>query len=396
MKRQIGKRLCAPHVHDVLEGLCNGTIKAAEAAGKLALSRSRLYALRTDYLLAKASGGLANWMPGVSGGDRAPELPQDVGDFLRRALEAGHSYAFAASEVERVYREKVTRSLVRRWAIAEGLAPEARPPRLPAHTRRWQRTHVGQLWQLDASPHRWFGPDGPLLPLLDMLDDASRLQVGIRLCRGETLADYIDFLRAAFETHGLPLALYVDNAAVFHPRKDGSPSGLGMRLAHYGVSLIFANSPQAKGKVERVHQVWQDRLTSHFRLHGFTPDTDLSILNASIESLALHRNSCETHREIASTPLSAWEAARAAGRSKLRPVPAEGWWPYVWSLWRNVAAGPRGTVHYGALSFPTRLRNGEKAILCEHSCGHHSIIKGLPGSSKHPVLLFSNLPKRLR
>jgi hypothetical protein len=385
--------LCAPLIHDVLGRLCKGTLNAEEAAQRLALSRSRLYALRTAYLLAKAEGRLADWMPGVSGGDRAPGLPGDAEDFLHRALAAGYSYAFAASEVERLHGAEASRWLVRRWAAAGGFERQGRPARLPAHTRRWQRSAIGEIWQLDASPHRWFGPDQPLQPLLDMVDDASRLQVGIRLCRSETLADYIDFLRVAFETHGLPLALYVDNAAFFRPAKGDSQTSLGLRLAFYNVSLAFATTPQAKGKVERIHQVWQSRLPCHFRLNGYTPQSDLSLLNASIASLAAHRNSCETHREIASTPLQAWESALAQGRSKLRPAPRDSWWPYVWSQWLKVSAGPRGIIDYKDLRFPTQLAKGSKAILCLHSCGHHSVIAGLPGTSRHPRLLYTDMPR---
>ena len=392
MKQQISKRLCAPLVHDALEGLCNGTLEAREAAGRLCVSRSRLYQLRGDYLRVRAEGRLAGWMPGVSGGDRAPGLPREVEEFLREALRVGYSYAFAASEAGRLFGVEVSRSLVRRWARGEGLWCRV-PARTPAHTRRWHRGSIGELWQLDASLHRWFGADGPLWPLLDMIDDASRLQVGVRLCRSEDLAAYIDFLRRAFQAHGLPLALYVDNAAVFAPRKDGSPSALGLRLALCGVSLIYANSPQAKGKVERVHQVWQDRLVPHFRLMGYTPQSDLAEINSAIDSLARHRNSRESHREIGSTPLAAWRRAEAENRSKLRPVPKDGWWPHIWSLWHNVTASTRGTIFHNGLRFPTqRLRNGEKAILCEHFSGHYSVIKGLPGTSRHPDILFTNLP----
>ena len=394
MKQQLSKRLCAPLVHDVLGSLCNETLDAKQAAEKLGVSRSRLYTLRTEYLLAKAERRLADWMPGVSGGDRAPDLPPQVAQFLRDAIASGYGYAFAASETQRLFAFDASRSLVRRWALAEGFPRKTPAARTPAHTRRWQRLNIGEIWQLDASPHRWFGPDHPLQPLMDMIDDASRLQVGIRLCRNESLADYIDFLRLAFETHGLPLALYVDNASFFRSTKDDSQTSLGLRLAFYGVSLIFASTPQAKGKVERIHQVWQDRLPHYFLLNGFTPESDLAALNTSIESLRLHRNARETHREIGTTPLNAWEAAIAEGRSKLRPVPNDGWWPFVWSLWRHVRAGSRGRVLYKDLCFPTQLSNGQKAILCEHSSGHYSIIKGLPGTSTHPHVLFTNLPKK--
>ena len=393
MKRQITNRLCAPLVHDVLGRLCDNTLGATQAAKKLDVSRSRLYELRTEYLKAKAAGAPQGWMPGLSGGGRADGFAPEVCAFLRPAILAGYSYAFAASEAARLHASGATRATVRRWAIAEGLAAEPRPERTPAHTRRWQRLNVGELWQLDTSPHRWFAPHFPARPLFDMIDDASRVQVGIRLCLAETLADYIAFLRQSFESRGLPLALYVDNAAVFRSPVDGTLTGLGRRLAFYGVSLLFASTPQAKGKVERIHQVWQDRLPPFFRHNGFTPDTALADVNAAIEALAAHRNAHETHREVGMAPQKAWDAALAEGRSKLRSVPRDAWWPYVWSLWRNVTVGDRGRVFRNGLSFPTQALRGERAILCEHGGGHYSVIKELPKDpAVHPVVLFTSLP----
>jgi hypothetical protein len=254
--------------------------------------------------------------------------------------------------------------------------------------------NVGEVWQLDASPHRWFGRGFPAMPLLDMIDDASRLQVGIRLCESESLAGRIPFLRDAFEGYGLPQSPYVDNASFFRSPVDGRPAMPGRRLALYGVSLLFASTPQAKGKAGRVHQVWQDRLPPFFRLNAVTPESDLAEVNAAIADLAAHRNADEVHREAGMTPRKAWDSALEAGRGKLRPVPRDGWWPYVWSLWRNTAVGARGRVFHGDLSFPTQLAQGEKVILCEHDTGHYSVIKDLPGDpAVHPVVFFTNLPK---
>ncbi|KAB2641499.1 MAG: transposase family protein [Verrucomicrobia bacterium] len=80
--------------------------------------------------------------------------------------------------------------------------------------RRWQCSKIGALWQLDATPHRWW-PDGPMLPLLNMLDDCSRRRVGAQIYPSESLLAYLDFLPRAFLLHGLPLRLYVDCHSFF-------------------------------------------------------------------------------------------------------------------------------------------------------------------------------------
>jgi hypothetical protein len=334
-------------------------------------------------------------MPGHSGGSRTTSLPTHAQDFLLRALAEGYNHAFAASELLRLHHIECSRWSVRRFAIAHALAKPERPIRLPAHTRRWQRLNIGELWQLDATPHRWFDPDEPAQPLLDMLDDASRLQLGIRLCRHETVAQYVFFFEKAFTTHGLPLCISVDYASFFHSPKDGRLTALGWRLAFYGVSLRYASTPQGKGKVERIHQVWQDRLPPFLRLNGFGAENDPQDINPHLEALASHRNRHEAHREIGRTPQRAWDEALARGHTKLRPVPRDAWWPYVWSVWRSVRVGKQGRVFHQDLFFPTRLTEGEKAILCEHGDGHYSVIKELPNTPDIlPVVLFTNRPKQ--
>ena len=113
-------------------------------------------------------------------------------------------------------------------------------------------------------------------------------------------------------------------------------SQIGQRLKFYEVSFVVANTPEAKGKVERIHQVWQDRLPPYFALSGLTVSSDLEDVNRHVQALREHRNRRERHRELGMTPQTAWDEATAQGRNKLRPVPKEPWWPPVWSLWHPV------------------------------------------------------------
>ncbi|MBR3582273.1 MAG: transposase family protein [Kiritimatiellae bacterium] len=172
------------------------------------------------------------------------------------------------------------RGQVRHWALDHGLCPAIPKPRPLAHVRRWQRQSVGELWQLDATPDRFLGGTGtPVLQLLDMLDDCSRLQVGCRLYPRECIASYLDFFRRAFETYGLPLEIYVDRGGFF-VTDSGQPTQLARRLKFYDISFVTANSPEAKGKVERIHLVWQDRLPAYFAGEGIGPEADFETLTA--------------------------------------------------------------------------------------------------------------------
>lgn len=390
MKRQLANRLALPHVRDTLAQFVDGKMSSAEAAESLGISRSRLYQLRTGWLLAKARGELAAWSPGLSGGDHLPEWPEDVKVLLRAALAAGYSYAFAASEAHRLLGKEVDRSQVRHWAISEGIAKPAHKPRPPAHVRRWQRESVGELWQLDEHSDHWFGQDHRAVPVFDMLDDCSRVQVGCAMYARETVRAYIHFLRQAFERYGLPLQIYVDQAAFFRSDKEGAQTQLERRLRYYDISFVLANSPESKGKVERIHQVWQDRLRPYFILNGIGPDADLSLVNSHLDDLRLHRNAFEKHREIGSTPDEAWRRAVEQGRCKLRPVPKDPWWPYVWSELRFATVGPRGVVAWNGLSMPTQRRNGERVIVCDHLDGTYSVLQNKPEKGTFPIVLFSN------
>jgi len=137
MKNQLSSRLGLAHVHDVLQQVCDRTISVEQACDSLGMAKTRLYELRGAYLKARAAGQVEVWRPGVSGGNHAVPWEERVETFLRAAIGKGYNYAFAASEVDRLYGVVLARSQVRHWAIREGICPAPKPPRLPAHLRRW-------------------------------------------------------------------------------------------------------------------------------------------------------------------------------------------------------------------------------------------------------------------
>lgn len=373
--------------------MCDGILTIEQGCASLGVGKTRLYELRASYLKARALGEVEGWRPGRSGGNHAVPWDEPVVNFLKAAICQGYSYAFAASEVDRQYGVRLARSQVRHWAIREGICPAPKPPRLPAHLRRWQRQAVGELWQMDATPDHWFGREEPAYPLLDMLDDCSRLQVGCAIYRRETIPAYLHFFHNAFLEYGLPLQVYVDQAGIFTGNKQESVTRIEQRLRFYDVSFVVANSPEAKGKVERSHQVWQDRLPPYFALNGLTPSCDLEDVNRHLHALRVHRNRRERHRELGMTPQRAWDEALSQGRNKLRPVPKEPWWNYVWSLWHPVTLAGGGRVYFRQETFPTQGLPGTRAILCEHLDGTVSILKERPDQQKLPVMLFTNRPR---
>jgi transposase InsO family protein len=390
--QQLAARLGAPLIRHLLAAFRSGTLSAQQVAVELKLCQSRVYQLYADYLRACAQGRDALWQPGVSGGDHRPDWPAAVTELLRKRLTSrpSASYSFAASEAHRLCGFTLHRAQVRRWAIENRCAQVQVQPRPKAPVRRWQRTQIGELWQLDASPHRWFSESETTFPMLNMLDDCSRLFVGSRLYPRELLLAYFDFLPAAFLAYGLPLELYVDYHSLFFTAVPDHLTQLGAALRFYGVSLRYAPTPQAKGKVEREHLFWQGRAPAYFASEQIT---EMGEANRHLDALRQHRNRHEIHRELGMTPQAAWERARREKRSVLRLAPRCPWWPYIWSERRWLKVGADGRVPIGTDFIRLEQPLGAKVILCRHPNGHHSILAHPPHPKAKPVLLFTDRPQ---
>lgn len=384
-------RFAAPLIRHVLEQFRTQQLSASQAADTLGLSRRRLYRLFHECLKAYGRRQHAQWTPGASGGNHAPAWPPEVFALLRKRLcsQPPASYSFGASEALRVCGFNLHRAQVRRWARENGLAQAAPPPRPKAPIRRWQRTQIGELWQLDASPHRWFAGASHCFPMLNVLDDCSRYHLGTTLYERELLLAYLDFLPEVFLSYGLPLELYVDYHSLFFTAVPEALTQLGHALRFYGVSFRYAPTPQAKGKIERDHQYWQDRLPAYFASESIQ---ELAMANTHIPALRQHRNRHEVHRELGMTAQAAWDLARKQKRSVLRPVPRCPWWPYVWSQRMVRKAGVDGRVSVGADSIRLEVASGTRVIHCHHPSGHHSVLAHPPDHKTTPILLFTNRP----
>ena len=166
----------------------------------------------------------------------------------------------------------IPRSTLRRLLVSAGeTSPRGRRP--PKHRSRRQRMpREGMLIQIDGSHHRWLGDDGPQFTLLLAVDDATGIVPGALFCELEKTRSYFQLLETLIRRCGLPLALYTDRHAVFKytPSSDSAaaPTQFSRAMEELGIQLIFARSPQAKGRVERTAGTFQDRLVTELRLAG--------------------------------------------------------------------------------------------------------------------------------
>jgi transposase len=166
----------------------------------------------------------------------------------------------------------VSAESLRNWLVAEGLW-QPRRKRQQHRQRRERRACWGELVQGDGSHHDWLEGRGPRMVLVAWIDDATS-QLVARFYPGETTAAYMDLLGRYVRKHGRMVAVYVDRAGIFraedqHP-DDPRPTltQFARALGELGIELILANSPQAKGRVERSFQTAQDRLVKELRLAG--------------------------------------------------------------------------------------------------------------------------------
>ncbi len=150
--------------------------------------------------------------------------------------------------------------------------------KLRVYQLRPRRDCEGELVQADGSPHRWFEDRGPECTLLVFIDDATGKLLHLEFALAESTSSYFKACHTYFKTHGKPLAFYLDKHGVFriNTTKAGmadtyDSNGLtqfGLAMKTLKIALIYANTPQAKGRVEKVNQTLQDRLVKELRLKG--------------------------------------------------------------------------------------------------------------------------------
>ncbi len=386
-KLQLAHRIPAPLIRHLLAQARSGLLNPKAVALELGVSLSRFYQLRTGYLLACAQSGADTWSPTLSGGNHRPDWSSEATALATQLLSSKppSAYSAVASELHRRLNFLTDRASVRRWARAHQLAPDTRYQPIPKPVKRWQARDYGALWQYDASPHAWLPGQPGKQALLDILDDATRLNTGARLYPSETLLAHFDFLSRVFQAHGLPLSLYVDFHSFFYTHNPDAFTQLGHALRFYGVHLLYAPTPQAKGKIERRHHYWQKRLVpllaaDHIR--------QLDGANHLLDQLVPHANQHEIHRELGQTPHQALQQALAQKRSVIRPAPKCPWWPFVWSLQTPVRVGDDGQVPVATLRQRIDAPPRATVIRCLRPDGDLFYLRHSPDPKTKPIILL--------
>ena len=278
-----------------------------EAARMLKLSVRQIKRLYKAYKARGAKGLISARRGKPSNHHLDEQVKQQALDLLKEKYE-GFGPTLAHEKLTELHGLGISRESVRRLMIAERMWKPRRAKKPPVHQMRERRACLGELVQIDGSDHAWFEDRGPKCTLLVYIDDATGELGELWFVPDETFFAYCEASRHYFERYGKPVAFYSDKHSIFRvnqPRPVGLTSGLtqfGRAMQELDIKILCANSPQAKGRVERANQTLQDRLVKELRLQGIS---DIDTANAFLPQFREDFN-----RRFAVQPRSTHDAHR--------------------------------------------------------------------------------------
>jgi len=258
--------------------------------------------------------------------------------------------------------------------------------------RRERRSEFGSMVQMDGSHHDWFEGRGPWCVLMVMIDDATSVTYA-RFYPAETTEGAFDVFGRWVNRQGIPRSVYVDRHSIYrdedHPQ---SPTQFGRAMEQLGVKLHQAHSPQAKGRVERRHAVFQDRLVKEMRLRKIST---IQRANELLETMFL----AEMNRRYAVKPKSAADLHRCVDERMdlasvlcvMEPRVVGNDWCVRWkNRWLQIDS------RHEKLRLPRKRvmvrQRGDGSLTLEHQ-GHPLSAKEIaskPAAKKRPPVVINN------
>jgi transposase len=354
---------------EVLARVGSGQLRVIDASRLLPVSYRQAKRLWKRYREEGAAGLKHRSAGRASNRGYAQEFRRRVLQLVREKYGGGEDERFgptlAAEHLESEDGLRMVPETLRRWMLQERLWSRERKRR-KHRQRRERKEHFGELVQMDGSFHAWLEDRGPQGCLIDLADDATNRTLA-ELGEQETIWAVADALRRWIEQYGVPLALYVDwknlykRAATPRERLRGEEpvTQFGRMCAKLGIELIGASSPQAKGRIERMHGTHQDRLVKKLRRRG--------IASHQGANLYLRKEYLPEHNErFARRPVRAEDYHRRAPRA--------GELDRIFRLESERVVSEDGVVRYGNRYFQLDRQSGvpaqSKVVVCEGRQGN--------------------------
>jgi transposase len=171
-----------------------------------------------------------------------------------------------SEELVKSYKISVDHETIRKWLRAEAITTSMRKKR-SHRKKRERRSCFGAMLQFDGSHHDWFEGRGAECCLINCVDDSTG-KVYLKFALSENTQDVLLTLWEYVNKYGIPRSIYTDKYSVY--KAEGKLTDFGRAMKELGIETIFANSPQAKGRVERVNRTLQDRLVKALRREGIS------------------------------------------------------------------------------------------------------------------------------
>jgi PAS domain-containing protein len=260
---------------EVMGRVKNRDLKLIDAAVILALSYRQVKRLWRRYREVGRQG-LKHGNAGRPSNRHKPlRLRRRVLSLIRKKYSGSEKERFGPTLAAEHLAEEdgivIDHETLRLWMLEEGLWSRRRKRKKHCQ-RRERKEHFGELVQLDGSFHDWLEGRGPRGCLMDMVDDATGITEA-RMGKEETIWAAAGVLRVWIQKRGVPRALYTDWKNVYKRKPTPAEqlrgqvpvTQFGRMCEKLGISIIAANSPQAKGRVERLNGVHQDRLIKKMR-----------------------------------------------------------------------------------------------------------------------------------
>lgn len=260
---------------EVIQKTVSQEITVLEARELLGVSERQVYRFKSSFKL-KGMKGLIHGNRGKVSPRRLDHVISEKVVKLAKGKYEGYNDSFFTERLGEEEGIRISREKVRQILRKQGIGPK-RKRRHPRHrTRRERRPQVGMMLQTDGSRHDWLQGRGEYLTLIGAIDDANNEVPYALFFPYETTEGYMRMFLEIAQEKGLPLSLYADRHSIFQVERhtptiaeqlNGRPdkTQLGRALDELGITLIPANSPQAKGRIERLWGTFQDRLVCELR-----------------------------------------------------------------------------------------------------------------------------------
>jgi len=254
----------------VMEKVCNRELKLNIAAKLLNISKSQSIRLKKQYQQKGARGLVSQKVGKLSNNRISGEKREIVLNFLKKEEHRDFGPLLTHEYLSKDHPDFISVSSVRTIMIDNGIWAKRRNKSKKIYRLRYRKEQAGELDQVDGSEHDWFESRGPRCTLLVYVDDATGESFA-KFVKSENTWDYLNTTREYIEKYGRPLAFYSDKHSVFRINREGSLTGTGKTqfaraMEELGIQIICANSPQAKGRVERKNRDFQNRLVKAMRL----------------------------------------------------------------------------------------------------------------------------------